>query len=91
MKKLLQIAPSAAGAAWCTVSHPLVMVLLLVGLAVWLYMTGQAFQWLARSDRHAPWVALTSVSGSKRANAHARTSRANSRARENWARRTQHA
>lgn len=93
MMKMLQLALTAAGTAWLAGSYPLVTVFFLLGLSVWLYMTGRAFQWLARSDRHAPWVALSSLSRpTPRARAvPARTSRTKSRAQAGWGRRTQHA
>lgn len=90
MTKMLQFAVSLGAAGWVTTNAPLLMLLILLALSVWLYMTGRAFQWLVRSDRHAPCAHLASIARPTRgAGAHAL--RAKSRGDQCWARRARHA
>lgn len=91
MKKLMLFAASAAGAAWLVASFPLVTLFLLLATSVWLYLTGQAFQWLTPSARHAPWVALVSSSRPLRRSSSLSTTKKTPRGHSSWERRTQHA
>jgi len=88
MKKLMLFAASAVGATWLVASSPFVMLFLLLATSVWLYLTGQAFQWLTPSARHAPWVARASTARPPRSMS---ATKAVHRGQSSWGRRTQHA
>lgn len=90
MTKILLFAVSLGAVGWVTANAPLVMLLILLALSLWLYMTGQAFQWLVRSGHHAPCVHLASVARPGRSPG-AYALHAKSRGAQRWGRRPQHA